>query len=114
MKNINDKRNLEKEVVAEMIALYCRKNHHSPKGSLCAECSALRDYAFYRSDVCPFMETKTFCSNCAVHCYSPQMREQIKTVMRFSAPRMLTRRPIMSIRHLILMKQEKRKLNQAK
>lgn len=26
-------------------------------------------YARLRSDKCPFMETKTFCSNCKVHCY---------------------------------------------
>ena len=108
MKNINDKRNLEKEVVAEMIALYCRKNHHSPKGSLCAECSALRDYAFYRSDVCPFMETKTFCSNCKVHCYKNDMREKIRAVMRFSGPRMIFHHPIMAIRHVIESKKEKK------
>ena len=26
-------------------------------------------YARECSDKCPFMETKTFCSNCRVHCY---------------------------------------------
>jgi len=112
MKNINNKLNREKEVVEEMIALYCEKNHHTPKGSLCDECALLRDYAFKRSDVCPFMETKTFCSNCSVHCYTPQMREQIKIVMRFSAPRMLFRRPIMALHHLLLMKKEKYALKQ--
>lgn len=32
------------------------------------------------------METKTFCSNCKVHCYKPEMREKIRDVMRFPAP----------------------------
>ncbi len=29
---------------------------------------------------------RLFCSNCRVHCYSPDMRQQIKKVMRFSGP----------------------------
>jgi hypothetical protein len=51
-------------------------------------------------------ETKTFCSNCNVHCYKPEMREKIREVMRFSDPRMIFYHPIMAIRHLI----ESRKL----
>lgn len=31
----------------------------------------------------PFMETKTFCSQCKVHCYKKDKREQIRKVMRF-------------------------------
>ncbi len=26
---------------------------------------------------------KTFCANCKVHCYKPEMREKIRAVMRF-------------------------------
>lgn len=82
------KREKEKKMVSEMIALYCRKKHHT-KGGLCSECTELKSYAESRSDHCPFMETKTFCSNCRVHCYKPQMREKIREVMRFSGPRMM-------------------------
>ena len=37
----------------------------------------------------------------SVHCYQPQMREQIRQVMRYSGPRMLFHHPVMAIRHLI-------------
>ena len=70
MKSTADKREREKRMVSEMIALYCRKKHHT-KGGLCPECADLEAYARMRSDKCPFMETKTFCSNCKVHCYKP-------------------------------------------
>ncbi len=40
---------------------------------------------------------KTFCANCKVHCYKPQMREQIRQVMRFSGPRMLLYHPVLAI-----------------
>ena len=63
------KRSDEKMLVSEMIALYCRKQHHTLRGSLCPECQQLHDYALARIEHCPFMETKTFCSACRVHCY---------------------------------------------
>lgn len=107
-KNIKDKQQREKEVVSQMISLYCRKNHGGKQ--LCPDCAALRDYAVLRSDKCPFMETKTFCSNCKVHCYKADMREKIRTVMRFSGPRMLFYHPIMAVRHLIESKKEKKRL----
>ena len=59
---VAEKRDGEKLLVSEMIALYCRKNHHTVKGSLC--------------------------------------REQIRTVMRWSGPRMLFVHPVLAIRHM--------------
>ena len=79
-----DKREREKQVVALMISLYCRKKHHPLKGRLCPECEALLSYAHLRSDRCPFMKTKTFCSNCQVHCYKPEMREKIRVIDHMS------------------------------
>ena len=88
-----------------MIRLYCKKRHGTKTG-LCPECMALAEYAFERSDMCPFMENKTFCSNCRVHCYKPKMRNKIRQVMRFSGPRMIFHHPVMAIRHLICTKWE--------
>ena len=106
------KRRREKETVSRMIALYCRKNHGGKV--LCPECAALDAYARSRSDHCPFMETKTFCSNCRVHCYKPDMREKIRQVMRFSGPRMLLYHPVMAIRHVIATRAEKKRLEREK
>ena len=106
---IESKREREKRTVSLMIRIYCKKKHGTRKG-LCPECEALDTYARMRSDKCPFMETKTFCSNCKVHCYKADMREKIRAVMRFSGPRMIFSHPIMAIRHLIETKKEKRRL----
>ena len=108
-KNVETKRENEKRVVGQMISLYCRKKHSSK--ALCNECIDLYKYAQQRIDKCPFMEEKTFCSNCKVHCYKPQYREKIREVMRFSGPRMLFYHPIMAIKHLILTMREKRGKN---
>ena len=109
MGDLATKREREKQVVSQMIALYCRKKHGGKK-QLCPACAALDRYARQRSDRCPFMETKTFCSNCRVHCYRPDMREQIRQVMRFSGPRMLCCHPVMATRHVIETQREKRQL----
>ena len=106
---IESKREREKRTVSLMIRIYCKKKHGTRKG-LCPECEALDAYARMRSDKCPFMETKTFCSNCKVHCYKADMREKIRAVMRFSGPRMIFSHPIMAIRYVIESKKEKRRL----
>lgn len=107
-KDVQTKREREKAMVSQMIALYCKKNHKT--NGLCPDCAALDSYARERSDKCPFMETKTFCSNCRVHCYKPQMREKIRAVMRFSGPRMIFHHPVAAVRHVIETKREKKKL----
>ena len=108
--DVKNKREREKEVVSLMIRLYCRKKHGS-KG-LCPECEALDAYARERSEKCPFMETKTFCSNCKVHCYRRNMRERIREVMRFSGPRMMFYHPVMALRHVMESKKEKKRLEE--
>ena len=106
------KREREKEVVSLMISLYCRKKHGGK--TLCPECAALDAYARSRSDHCPFMETKTFCSACKVHCYQPEMREKIRTVMRWAGPRMLPVHPVLSIKHVIVTMKARREANAGK
>lgn len=100
MKRVQAKRQREKDLVSQMITLYCKKRHGTHNG-LCPECAELEAYARQRSDKCPFMEQKTFCSNCKIHCYKPEMREKIREVMQFSGPRMLFYHPITAIRHMI-------------
>lgn len=108
-KDILAKCEREKKLVSQMIILYCRKNHKVRNG-LCPECKQLEEYARQRSEKCPFMETKTFCSNCRVHCYKPDMREKIKEVMHYSGPRMVVSHPFIAIRHVIESKKEKKRL----
>lgn len=96
----------------EMIRLYCRKHHDGydrKTGRMCPACRQLSDYARLRSEKCPFMEQKTFCSCCRVHCYQPEMREKIRQVMRFSGPRMLLYHPALALWHVACSVREKRK-----
>lgn len=97
-KEIDSKREKEKRVVKLMIEIYCKgHNHlHTP----CEGCSELIEYVGKRIDNCPFMETKTYCNNCKVHCYKKDMKEKTKEVMKYSGPRMIFSHPIMVIDHM--------------
>ncbi len=107
---VDEKREREKQVVSKMIDLYCHKKHKT-KGEICADCKALKDYAQLRSSKCPFMETKTFCSGCKVHCYQKEYRSQVKKVMRFSGKYMLFYHPLLTIKHGWLSLKERRRKN---
>ena len=85
---IEQKRAGEKETVDCMIGIYCRGVHGTKRGELCEACCQLQAYADLRTEKCPFMETKTFCSACKVHCYSKEMQEKIREVMKYAGPRM--------------------------
>lgn len=106
--NLDQKRQNEKKTLRLMIQLYCC-GHHGKKKDLCEECQQLMDYAEMRINKCPFMETKTFCSACKVHCYMPEKREKIREVMRYSGPRMMFYHPVLAVKHVMVTLKEKRK-----
>ena len=76
----------------------CQAGHGGP--GLCGECRELLEYSLARLDHCKFGNAKTKCHKCPVHCYRPDMREKIRTVMRFSGPRMLLYHPLEALRYL--------------
>lgn len=75
----------------------CQVGHGGP--GLCGECRELLEYSLARLDHCKFGNAKTKCHKCPVHCYRPDMREKIRTVMRFSGPRMLLYHPLEALRY---------------
>lgn len=103
----------ERKTMEVMIRIYC-KGKHSDTGrhfnsiytgskiiKLCSECECLYHYACERLIACPIRDEKPSCKNCTIHCYKPDMKENIRTVMRYAGPRMFYRHPILSIMHFI-------------
>jgi len=94
----------ELATIRAMVGIYCRDHHGNggtARGSLCAECRGLMDYATRRLDRCVFGDDKPTCANCKVHCYTATMREQVRVVMRYAGPRMLWRHPCLAIAHVV-------------
>lgn len=92
MNKIEMKKENEIKTITYMIRLY--DSHHK------SDSSALLEYAIGRIDSCPFMETKTFCSACPIHCYQKEYQRKIKEVMRYAGPRMLWHHPFLAISHV--------------
>lgn len=100
-KRLQCKRLREKDMLSKMVSLYCRKKHCQPRKTLCPNCSELLEYAISRCEHCPYMETKTSCKRCRTPCYKSDMRDMIRTVMRWSGPRMVLYHPIRLIGYVI-------------
>ncbi len=111
MINIFRKRK-EREIVTvkTMIRMYCRAHHH-PEGEMCEACAEVFSYATMKYHRCLFGEDKPVCEVCPVHCYGREMRERIRTIMRWSGPRMILRHPLMAIDHLMLLRRSKRRMH---
>lgn len=99
MNKVDEKRYKEQKIVQKMIEIYCKKKHK--KDSLCESCNDLLQYTIKRSERCPFIETKTFCKSCKVHCYNEEMRHKIKEVMKFSGKYLLFYSPKEVFLHII-------------
>lgn len=94
----------EKDTVRLMIRLYCKKTHKGTDkngNKLCPECQVLLEYAYNRLDKCRFGENKCSCLRCPAQCYKPDMRENIRAVMRYIGPRMPYLAPIAYVRYFI-------------
>lgn len=91
----------ELKTIAAMVRLYCRGHGHLGRNPLCADCAALFDYATRRLERCVFGDAKPTCTNCTVHCYSADMREKVRQIMKWSGPRMMWRHPVLAFFHVL-------------
>ncbi len=83
-----------------MIGLHCRDRHGCGPGR-CDRCGALWEYTRQRVERCPFRDDKPTCLRCTVHCFRPEMREEIRAAMRYAGPRMPWRHPVLALLHLL-------------
>ena len=95
---------IEMQTIEAMVRIYCRYHHGK---DLCEECGTILTYCFARIEKCVFGHEKPACNSCNVHCYSPKMREKVKSIMRFSGPKMIYKHPYLAIVHLVKEKRKK-------
>lgn len=91
----------EQRTIEAMIALACH-DRHGTQGALCPECRELRGYAAERLARCPFGANKPTCAHCRVHCYRQEMRDRVRSVMRYAGPKMLLRHPVLTLLHMLV------------
>ena len=100
----------EEATLYKLIRLYCKGHHQKEKKGLCPECNSLFEYAIDRINNCTFGEDKPTCQNCPVHCYKPDIREEMRVIMRYSGPKMMYRHPLAAVHHFINKAIDKKKI----
>ncbi|WP_367277228.1 nitrous oxide-stimulated promoter family protein [Oceanispirochaeta sp.] len=93
---------LDIKTLRRTYSLYCRANHLDPSKFLCQTCTADLNYSNQKTLKCPFKKYGRTCSSCKVHCYDKDHRDRIRTVMRFTGPRLILHNPVLAGRHLFL------------
>lgn len=89
----------EKALFEIMTKIHCKGQHHKTHSILCTSCQEMVVYAWDRIDHCPHGAKKPFCSKCTIHCFQPLFRERVKTMMRYSGPRMIFYAPKVALQH---------------
>ncbi len=92
----------EARTIEAMISIYCHDKHGTPGEVLCDECTRLVKYAGLRLEKCPYQEHKTTCVKCPTHCYKPDLRAEVREVMRYAGPRMMRKHPFLALMHLLV------------
>lgn len=102
--------NSDQRTLEAMGHLYCRAHHaatNRDSTGLCADCRNVVETTLQRTRACPHGHHHN-CEDCATKCHSEECAKQIRALMAYSAPRMLLKHPLMTLRYL------SRKLNAPK
>ena len=93
----NDLKTLE-----AMAFIFCKDNHDSRErddAGLCPSCRAAVSATLARTEACPNGHSGN-CQDCPHHCQAGEARVAIREIMRYAAPKMLFRHPVMTMRYL--------------
>lgn len=82
--------------------IYCRGNHGAAAREddvMCSWCREAIEGTLERATACPYGHEHN-CEDCETHCQRGEAQENIKRIMRYAAPRMVVRHPIMTFGYL--------------
>lgn len=92
----------DRAILEAMGRIYCHAHHpDEPKdaAALCAQCRETVDATLARTAACPFGHEGN-CQDCEIHCQRGEAQERIRAIMRYAAPRMTFRHPLMTADYL--------------
>ena len=96
------KTNKDLKTLEAMARIYCSKWHAASAkdaAGVCEECRTAVEATFNRADACPYDHAHN-CQDCTTKCQRGENQERIKQIMRYAAPRMIYRHPLMTFEYL--------------
>lgn len=82
--------------------IYCGGNHvdaAKDSAGMCPECREAIEQTLARASSCPHGHEGN-CQDCKTQCQRGEAQERIRVIMRYAAPRMAFRHPIMTFEYL--------------
>ena len=92
----------DRKTLEAMGRIYCSAHHEGElKDSvgLCASCRETVDRTLERTAACPYGHEGN-CQDCKTHCQRGEAQQRIREIMRYAAPRMTVRHPLMTLEYL--------------
>lgn len=83
-------------------SIYCCGNHDDVirgEDIMCPECRKAIEGTLQRAEACPHGHEGN-CQDCDTHCQRGEAQQSIKRIMRYAAPRMAFRHPLMTATYL--------------
>lgn len=83
-------------------SIYCAAHHAGAlkdDAGMCEECAAVIKYTHERASACPYNHEGN-CQDCKLKCNRGEQQQRIKAIMKYAAPRMLVKHPIMTMEYL--------------
>ena len=90
--------NKDRRTLEAIGRIYCSAHHNGEKDAagLCPSCRETIDATLERAAACPFGH-EVNCKDCHVHCQRGEAQERIRAIMKYAAPRMALRHPVMTL-----------------
>ena len=97
----NDRTTRDRKILEAMGRIFCKAHHSGEKDpyGLCPSCRETVEATLVRTAVCPYGHEGN-CQDCDIHCQRGEAQERIREIMRYAAPRMVFRHPLMTAEYL--------------
>ena len=91
-----------RKTLEAMGRIYCSAHHRDESkdlAGLCVSCRETVDRTLERTAACPYGHEGN-CQDCKIHCQRGEAQQRIREIMRYAAPRMTVRHPLMTLEYL--------------
>ena len=92
----------DRRILEAIGRIYCKGNHAGrakDAAGMCPECRGVIEQTLARAEACPHGHEGN-CQDCATPCQRGEAQQRIKAIMRYAAPRMMFRHPLMALDYL--------------
>ena len=92
----------DRAILEAIGTIYCRAHHAEcaqDAAGLCPECREVVETTLAKAQTCPYGHSGN-CQDCDTQCQRGTSKQRVKAMMRYAAPRMVYRHPLMTLSYV--------------